>query len=60
MGKVKNNRALGREAPVTVGDEPTGNLDKETSKSITEIFKESAHKMNKCVVVVTQSNELVK
>lgn len=60
MGKVKNNRDLGSEAPVILGDDPTGNLDKETSKSITEIFKESAHKMNKCVVVVTQSNELVK
>lgn len=41
-------------------DEPTGNLDEETAKSITDILKESAHKMNKCVVVVTHSNELAK
>ena len=41
-------------------DEPTGNLDEDTAQDITEILKESAHKMNKCVVVVTHSNELAK
>ena len=39
-------------------DEPTGNLDEDTAQDITEILKESAHGMNKCVVVVTHSNEL--
>ena len=39
---------------------PTGNLDEDTAQDITEILKESAHKMNKCVVVVTHSNELAK
>ena len=43
-----------------VADEPTGNLDEDTAQDITEILKESAHKMNKCVVVVTHSNELAK
>lgn len=41
-------------------DEPTGNLDEDTAQDITDILKESAHKMNKCVVVVTHSNELAK
>ena len=58
--RVAIARALGSEAPVILGDEPTGNLDEETAKSITDILKESAHKMNKCVVVVTHSNELAK
>lgn len=58
--RVAIARALGSEAPVILADEPTGNLDEETAKSITEILKESAHKMNKCVVVVTHSNELAK
>ena len=31
-----------------------------STEDITEILKESAHKMNKCVVVVTHSNELAK
>lgn len=50
----------GSEAPVILADEPTGNLDEDTAQDITEILKESAHKMNKCVVVVTHSNELAK
>lgn len=51
-------RALASEAPVILADEPTGNLDEDTSQDITEILKESAHGMNKCVVVVTHSHEL--
>ena len=31
-----------------------------STEDITEILKESAHKMNKCVVVVTHSGELAK
>ena len=58
--RVAIARALASEAPVILGDEPTGNLDEDTARDITEILKESAHKMNKCVVVVTHSNELAK
>ena len=45
---------------VQITDEPTGNLDEDTAGDITEILKESAHQMKKCVVVVTHSNELAK
>lgn len=41
-------------------DEPIGNLDEDTAGEITEILKESAHQMKKCVIVVTHSNELAK
>ena len=58
--RVAIARALASEAPVILDDEPTGNLDEDTARDITEILKESAHKMNKCVVVVTHSNELAK
>ena len=58
--RVAIARALASEAPVILADEPTGNLDEDTAQDITEIFKESAHKMNKCVVVVTHSHELAK
>ena len=58
--RVAIARALASEAPVILADEPTGNLDEDTARDITEILKESAHKMNKCVVVVTHSNELAK
>ena len=58
--RVAIARALASEAPGILADEPTGNLDEDTARDITEILKESAHKMNKCVVVVTHSNELAK
>ncbi len=43
-----------------LADEPTGNLDEDTAGDITEILKESAHQMKKCVIVVTHSGELAK
>lgn len=48
------------EAPVILADEPTGNLDEDTAWDITGILKESAHRMNRCVVVVTHSGELAR
>lgn len=58
--RVAIARALASETPVILADEPTGNLDEDTAGDITEILKESAHQMNKCVIVVTHSNELAK
>ncbi|HJA32948.1 MAG TPA: ABC transporter ATP-binding protein, partial [Candidatus Mediterraneibacter merdigallinarum] len=51
-------RALASESPVILADEPTGSLDEDTAGDITEILKDSAHRMNKCVIVVTHSGEL--
>lgn len=58
--RVAIARALASDAPVILADEPTGNLDEDTAQDITEILKESAHQMGKCVIVVTHSGELVK
>ena len=58
--RVAIARALASEAPVILADEPTGNLDEDNAQYITDILKESSHKMNKCVVVVTHSGELAK
>ena len=58
--RVAVARALAHGPKLIIADEPTGNLDEDTAQDITEILKESAHKMNKCVVVVTHSNELAK
>lgn len=56
--RVAIARALGAEARVILADEPTGNLDEDTAVEITNILKECAHKMNKCVVIVTHSLDL--
>ena len=58
--RVSIGRALINNPAIILADEPTGNLDEDTAQDITEILKESAHKMNKCVVVVTHSGELAK
>lgn len=56
--RVAIARALASESPVILTDEPTGSLDEDTARGITEILKDSAHRMNKCVIVVTHSGEL--
>ena len=56
--RVAIARALASESPVILADEPTGSLDEDTAGDITEILKDSAHRMNKCVIVVTHSDEL--
>ncbi len=56
--RVAIARALASDTPVILADEPTGNLDEDTAGEITGILKESAHGLNKCVIVVTHSNEL--
>jgi len=58
--RVAIARALASDASVILADEPTGNLDEDTAAEITNILKECAHKMNKCVVIVTHSNDLAK
>jgi ABC-type lipoprotein export system ATPase subunit/ABC-type antimicrobial peptide transport system permease subunit len=56
--RVSIARALAKDAPVIVADEPTGNLDKDTSKTIIELLKDISK--NKLVIVVTHSYEQVK
>lgn len=58
--RVAIARALASDAKVILADEPTGNLDEDTAAEIAKILKECAHQMNKCVIIVTHSNELAK
>lgn len=51
-------RSLSYQPLVLLADEPTGNLDKETEDEILKIFKELAHKENKCVIIVTHSKNV--
>lgn len=58
--RVAIARALASKAPILLADEPTGNLDEDTAAEITEVLKNCAHQMNKCVIIVTHSNDLAK
>lgn len=58
--RVAIARTLVSDVPVILADEPTGNLDEDTAAEITEVLKDCAHQMNKCVIIVTHSNELAK
>ncbi|MFE4242409.1 ABC transporter ATP-binding protein [Peribacillus butanolivorans] len=58
--RVAIARAISCNVDLLIADEPTGNLDQETSMEIIELFKELAHKENKCIIVVTHSQEVAK
>lgn len=50
-------RAMAKDVDLILCDEPTGNLDEETSRGIIQTFINLAHKKNKCVIVVTHSKD---
>lgn len=56
--RVAIARALASSAKVLLADEPTGNLDEEIEEEIIKILQNSAHKLGKCVIVVTHSREV--
>ncbi|MGY3749422.1 ABC transporter ATP-binding protein [Vagococcus acidifermentans] len=56
--RVAIARALATNVDVILADEPTGNLDEDMEQEIVDIFKNLAHQHNKCVIVVTHSNEI--
>lgn len=51
--RVAIARAVSTQTECFLADEPTGNLDQETSQYIVEIFQRLAHELKKCVIVVT-------
>ena len=56
--RVAIARALATNVDLVLADEPTGNLDEEMENEIVDIFKRLAHEHQKCVVVVTHSQEI--
>ena len=56
--RVAIARAIAYEPSILLADEPTGNLDPETQDAIMEIFKSIAHDDNKCVIIVTHSQDV--
>lgn len=55
--RVAIARAIAKDVDLILCDEPTGNLDQETSQGIIQTFIDLAHQKNKCVIIVTHSKE---
>lgn len=53
-------RSLSYNPKIIIADEPTGNLDKDTESEILKIFKNLAKNENKCVIIVTHSQNVCK
>ena len=51
-------RSLSYNPEIILADEPTGNLDPNTESDIMKIFNDLAHKQNKCVIIVTHSQNV--
>ena len=51
-------RALAHNPDVIIADEPTGNLDEATEAEILKILTRLAHDENKCVIIVTHSENV--
>lgn len=51
-------RSLSYNPKIIIADEPTGNLDKETESEILSIFEKLAREQNKCIIIVTHSQNV--
>lgn len=56
--RVAIARALATNVEIILADEPTGNLDEGMEQEIVDIFQKLAKVHNKCVIVVTHSNDI--
>lgn len=58
--RVALARALINDPDIILCDEPTGNLDTETSDIIINLLKILTHKFNKCIIMVTHNLDIAK
>lgn len=56
--RVAIARALVLNHDIIIADEPTGNLDENTTRQIIELFKKIAHEDHKLVIIVTHETEV--
>ena len=57
--RVAIARALANDPQVILADEPTGNLDTATGKTVVEILTKLAHDGGKCVLMVTHDESIL-
>lgn len=56
--RVAIARALAVEAPVILGDEPTGNLDLTNGRHVMELLKTLVTEQKKCIIIATHDNRI--
>lgn len=56
--RVAIARALVLNHDIIIADEPTGNLDENTTRQIVELFKKIAHEDHKLVIIVTHETDV--
>jgi|BioPla2DNA2_1021312.scaffolds.fasta_scaffold17871_3 putative ABC transport system ATP-binding protein len=56
--RVAIARALATDARYILADEPTGNIDKENTQNIIDIFKKLVKEQGKCIITVTHSEHV--
>lgn len=57
--RVSIARAIAHKPPIILADEPTGNLDSHTGKSIIELLRDLAVKENSSVLIVTHDSRVI-
>lgn len=57
--RVAIARALANDPDVILADEPTGNLDTDTGKTVVDILSKLAHESDKCVLLVTHDESIL-
>lgn len=60
MQKVAIARALSNKPELILADEPTGNLDKKTSKEIIELLKYSCRKYHQTLIIITHDLDITR
>ena len=58
--KVAIGRALAKETPIVLADEPTGNLDSKSSDEIVELLKRSNRDYKQTIIMITHNMEIAK
>lgn len=58
--RVAIARAMANDPDIILADEPTGNLDRITGEMVVDILVRLAHEDNKCVIIVTHDESILK